>query len=141
MSGDLFINAHLTLPGAELSWCAARASGPGGQNVNKVSTKVELRFDIQGSKALTSSVKLRLRGIAGGRLDSEGQLVIVSQQARTQHRNLELARAKLAELVRQALAIPKRRRPTAPSAGSIRRRLEAKRHRAERKRDRRPPTE
>ena len=137
MSDDLSITSRITLRGAEISWTAVRASGPGGQNVNKVSSKVELRFDFEHSSALPDSAKLRLKSLAGGRLNSVGHIVIVSQQARSQARNLELARAKLAELVRQALIVPKSRRATKPSQGAIRRRLEHKKCTSERKRQRR----
>ena len=137
MSDDLPITKRFSLPGHELSWTAVRASGPGGQNVNKVSSKVELRFDLGRSQALSEPVRRRLRLLAMARIDAMGQLVVVCQQERSQSRNLELAREKLAELVREALVVPKRRRPTTPSQGAIRRRLARKRRTAERKRDRR----
>ncbi|HEV8248324.1 MAG TPA: alternative ribosome rescue aminoacyl-tRNA hydrolase ArfB, partial [Polyangiaceae bacterium] len=107
------------------------------QNVNKVATKVELRFDLPRSRVLSPPVKQRLSALAAGRLDSLGRLMVVADSTRSQSRNLELARGKLCELLRAALVAPKRRRPTKPSAGARRRRVEAKRHTAEKKRGRR----
>ncbi len=115
---DLVINAKVTVPASELSWTAVCASGPGGQNVNKVATKVELRFDLRATKVLSADVQQRLRVLASGRLDAEGQVRIVCQSARSQPRNLELALAQLAELIRHAQVVPRRRRPTRPSRRS-----------------------
>src|SRR5580658_5756917 len=133
MSDPLFIRGALTIPGAELSWTAVRASGPGGQNVNKVASKVELRFDLLGSRALAADVKARLRDLAGSRVDATGQLLLTSQLTRDQSRNLEDARAKLADLVRRALRPPRKRKATRPSLGAKRRRLEHKRRQGEKK--------
>jgi ribosome-associated protein len=135
--GALRINATLSVPAADLSWRAVRASGAGGQNVNKVSSKVELRFDLPGTAALDEGVKARLRAIARGRLDADGRIVVVSQATRDQPKNLADARAKLAELVVRALVPPRPRKPTRPTAGSRERRLSQKQHRARRKADRR----
>lgn len=135
--GALRINATLSVPAADLSWRAVRASGAGGQNVNKVSSKVELRFDLPGTTALDEGVKARLRVIARGRLDADGRIVVVSQATRDQPKNLADARAKLAELVVRALVPPRPRKPTRPTAGSRERRLSQKQHRARRKADRR----
>jgi ribosome-associated protein len=135
--GALRINATLSVPAADLSWRAVRASGAGGQNVNKVSSKVELRFDLPGTSALDEGVKARLRVIARGRLDADGRIVVVSQATRDQPKNLADARAKLAELVVRALVPPRPRKPTRPTAGSRERRLKQKQHRARRKADRR----
>ena len=135
--GALRINSTLSVPAADLSWRAVRASGAGGQNVNKVSSKVELRFDLPGTTALDEGVKARLRAIARGRLDADGRIVVVSQATRDQPKNLADARAKLAELVVRALVPPRPRKPTRPTAGSRERRLSQKQHRARRKADRR----
>lgn len=108
-------------------WAAVRSSGPGGQNVNKVSSKVELRFDFEASEALTQSVKARLRALAKHRLDAEDRILIVSQVTRNQPKNLEDARQRLAELIQRALVVPKPRRPTKPSRAAKRARLNDKR--------------
>lgn len=137
MSRDLFVSARVTLPARDLSWKAVRASGPGGQNVNKVASKVELRFDLANTTALDWGVKGRLRSLAAGRLDADGALVIVSQATRSQDQNLEDARQRLAELVSRALVVPKRRRKTRPSRGAVEKRLEGKRRQAHKKQGRR----
>lgn len=127
----------VTIPAAELSVRAVRASGPGGQNVNKVASKVELRFDLPGTTALDAGTRTRLARLAANRLDADGWIVITSQAERDQPKNLDDACAKLAELVARALVPPKPRRPTRPTKGSRERRLAAKGHRAKVKRDRR----
>lgn len=134
----LRIDSRVTLPAADLAARAVRSSGPGGQNVNKVASKVELRFDLAGTRALAADVKARLQELARGRLDADGQVVVVSQAERDQPRNLEDARAKLAALVARALTPPRPRKKTRPTAGSRERRLDAKARRGAAKRDRRP---
>jgi ribosome-associated protein len=136
MSEPLFVDARVTIPGLDLAWTAARAGGPGGQNVNKVSSRVELRFDLPATKALDPAAKDRLRTLAKNQLDAEGRLVVRSDKTRDQGRNLEDARAKLAELVRQALVVPKKRRPTRPTRGSKMRRLDEKARHGQKKRER-----
>ena len=136
MSEPLIVSPALTIPGDELRWTSVRSSGPGGQNVNKVSSKVELRFDFERSRVLPSDTKVRLRALAEGRMDAGGKILVVSQATRDRQRNLEDARAKLAQLVARACERPKRRRPTRPSRGATENRLSEKRHHSARKRDR-----
>jgi ribosome-associated protein len=107
-----------------------RASGPGGQNVNKLATAVQLRFDVRRSPSLPAAVAIRLEKLAGHRLTNDGVLVITAQRHRTQERNRADALARLVELVVQAAVVPKRRRSTRPTFASRLRRLEGKKHRA-----------
>ena len=136
MSDPLFVSSTLTVPANELRFTAVRASGPGGQNVNKVASKVELRFDFEQSKVLSAEQKSRLRVFASSKLDAEGAILLVSQLTRDRQRNLEDARAKLAELLIAAAKRPKRRKPTKPSRSAKESRLNEKRRQSDRKRDR-----
>jgi ribosome-associated protein len=136
MSDPVIINPSVTLPGKDLSWTAVRASGPGGQNVNKVSSKIELRFDLAATSALDPATKARLRAAAASRIDAEGKLLITSQASRDQRQNLEDARDKLRSLVLAALVRPKKRRPTKPSRGATQRRLDEKQRQGSLKRQR-----
>ena len=120
-----------------------RASGPGGQNVNKLASAVQLRFDVRRSPRLPEDVRARLERLAGRRLTREGVLVINAQRHRTQERNRADARERLLDLIRRAAVAPAPRRPTKPTAGARERRLQSKKHRASIKglRQRKPPLE
>lgn len=137
MQRSLVVTPRVTIRGEELEWSAVRSTGPGGQNVNRVRTKVELRFSLVTCETLPEAAKRRLRAAEGTRLDAEGRLIIVSQEERSQARNLETALKRLATMIRRSLVAPRQRRPTRPTRGSVERRLDAKKRTADKKRGRR----
>ena len=131
------ITSRIAIDQDEIQESFVRSSGPGGQNVNKVETAVQLRFDVRHSPSLPDDVKSRLEHLAGHRLTQDGVVIITAQQFRTQERNRKDAVERLIELIRRATVREKPRRPTKPTLGSKRRRLEAKGQRSVTKRLRR----
>jgi ribosome-associated protein len=132
---DLRITERLTIPLAEVLLRTSRSSGPGGQHANVTASRVEASFDVLASRALSESQRARILARAGERI------VAVAQDERSQTRNRDLALKRLAERLARALAVPRQRRPTRPTAASRERRLQAKRRATDRKRGRRPPSE
>ncbi len=141
VSEAIIVTGKVRIPPSAVTVHAVRASGPGGQNVNKVATKIDLRVDLAAVEGLSDAACVRLRELARRRLDADGRLVVTSQATRNQARNLEDARAKVADLVRAALVPPRRRVKTAPTVGARRRRLTGKKRRAAVKRWRGRPGE
>ena len=127
----LHITDQITIADWEMTESFSRSSGPGGQNVNKVETAVELRFEAARSPHLPPAVKARLKRLAGRRWTLDGAIVIRAEETRSQNRNRELARERLEEMIREALVAPKRRIATRPTLASKRRRVEAKEKRGE----------
>jgi ribosome-associated protein len=134
---DIRINDRITIPGRELSVAFARSGGPGGQNVNKVESKVELRWQPSASGAFTSDDRSWLLTRLAPRLTTGGELIVTSTVTRDQVRNRADAEAKLGAIVRAALFRPKKRRPTKPSRGATERRIQSKKRRATVKQGRR----
>ena len=130
MAEPIRIAKGILIPEAALEWRAVRSSGPGGQNVNKVASKVELRVDLGAVTGLSGPARARLQALAAGRLDADGRLLVISQRTRDQLRNLEDAREKARKLVERALKLPRPRRLTQPSPGAVERRLRRKRERS-----------
>ncbi len=134
----IYINPEISINEKEIKLDFIRASGPGGQNVNKVASAVQLRFDVEGSSSLPDKVRSRLVLLAGRRITDDGILIIKADRFRTQSMNRQDAINRLTGLIREALKEPKIRRKTKPSASSKRRILDAKRHRSKLKRLRKP---
>ena len=138
---ELKVTGSIVVDESEIEERFVQASGPGGQNVNKVATAVQLRFDVAGSRSLPRAVKARLATLAGRRLTADGVLVIDARRHRTQERNRADARARLVDLIARAAKPVAKRVPTRPTLASKRRRLEGKKRRSTIKRERSQPTE
>lgn len=137
MGEPIRIARGILVPDSAVEWRAVRSSGPGGQNVNKVASKVELRVDLGAVTGLDDAARARLAALCAGRLDGGGRLLLTSQRTRDQLRNLEDAREKVKKLVERALKPPRARRLTQPSPGAVQRRLREKKVRGVVKRARR----
>jgi ribosome-associated protein len=127
------ITHHISIPDEEIVIEFVRSSGPGGQNVNKVSTAAQLRFDVAASPSLSAAVKDRLRKLSGARMTQAGVLILDARRYRSQARNRDDALERLADLIRQAATVPRPRRKTAPSYASRQKRLDSKRRRSQTK--------
>lgn len=139
MNSPIVINERITIPADQITISAVRSSGPGGQNVNKVATCIELRFNPLECPQLSMPVINRLLAIAANRLDSEGTIIITSQKYREQYRNLDDACTKLKEMIIKALKPPKPRRPTKPTKSSVEKRITKKKQAGEKKSLRQKP--
>lgn len=135
----LEISNRIQIPESELDEQFIRASGPGGQHVNKAATAVQLRFDVENSPSLPEGVRRRLKKLAGNRLTKSGELILEASQHRSRVQNREEARKRLIKLVRRAAKPPVRRKKTKPTRASEQRRLKNKRAQSEKKRRRKPP--
>jgi ribosome-associated protein len=134
---DLAVNSSLSIPDGELVVRATRAGGPGGQHVNTSSTRVEVTWNIDRTQALDGETRARVRARLGKRVDADGDVRVVASNSRSQRQNRAAAESRLAALIAHALVVPKRRRPTRPTAASKRARLDDKRRRSDKKRLRR----
>jgi ribosome-associated protein len=133
----LAVNQSVSIPRNELDVRVSRSSGAGGQHVNKTSSRVEIFWNIPGSRALTEDQRARLQSKLGSRLTTEGSIRVVASDMRSQSRNRELAEERLAEMVRRALLVPKKRKPTKPTRAAKEARLESKKLRSHKKKLRR----
>lgn len=140
MSSPLVITDKITLPGSDLEWTAVRASGKGGQNVNKVSSKIELSFDFESTVAIPDDARERLRKLAKNSLDAEGRILVKSEKTRDQAKNLADAREKLKEMILAALVVPKARKKTKVTKTQKAKRLTAKKQVAKKKAARKKPS-
>jgi ribosome-associated protein len=129
----LEVTPAVVIPDTDLSFAFVRASGPGGQNVNKVSSAVQLRFDMRGSSVLSDAVKGRLRALAGRRVTDDGAILIIARNQRSQDHNRREALERLADLIQRALVVPKTRKATKPTRASREKRLESKGHKQQTK--------
>jgi ribosome-associated protein len=136
-NNDLHVNGRVTIPRDEIDVQASRSGGPGGQHVNTSSTRIEVRWNLQATRALTDEEKTRVREKLGSRIDADGTIRVTSSESRSQHRNRDLAEGRLAELVRRALVVPKTRRATRRPRRAEEARLHTKRERANLKKGRR----
>jgi ribosome-associated protein len=134
--GSLLVNESVAIPRSELDVRVSRSSGAGGQHVNKTSSRVEIFWNIQSSQAISNDERARLLEKLASKLTTEGSVRVVASDMRSQSRNRELAEERLAELVRRALVIPKKRRPTKPTKASKEARLEEKKRRSRKKSER-----
>lgn len=139
MADSLVIRDGIVIPADGMEMHAVRSGGPGGQNVNKVASKVELRVDLSSVTGLDAGARIRLRALASNSVDSEGRLLVTSQRSRDQRMNLEDAKDKVKTLILAALVRPLSRRKTKPTRGSVERRIEEKKRRASVKTTRRNP--
>lgn len=135
--GALVVDANLQIPRSELTFRASRAGGPGGQHVNTSSTRVELVWNVERSRAIDAEQRERLRGKLASRMDGDGNVRVVASANRSQLRNREEAEVRLATLVRRALVVPRQRKKTRPTRGSVESRLRAKKEHSRRKQERR----
>lgn len=136
MNDPIVVRGAVVVPGEALSMKAVRSGGPGGQNVNKVSSKVQLWVDLGAIQGLTPEALERLRVLAVNKLDADGRLLVMCQTSRDQPKNLDEAREKVRDLVAQAMVVPKRRKKTRPGRGAIERRIKEKKHRSATKQNR-----
>lgn len=136
---DIRVTRSIRIPRSELNFQFSRSGGPGGQNVNKLNTRVQMRWNVETTEALRDDVRERLKSRARRRINADGELIITSQRYRDQSRNIDDCIEKLRALVHESAQKPTPRKPTRPTAGSERRRIEAKKQRSQRKKSRKPP--